>query len=199
MRLSPTRWLRDPVAWLVVLSLVGTVSIAGLLITTLEPGLDQMVAQAPVEKPMEDIGERLAEETPVPVPTAPAAQLPPPVTRVPTHAVRVAEEEPEPEPRDESEYEEPERSNEEDWQPRRARRTVEVSDRGLRRQIRELEHLRDALEREQRQIRRHAQQDSRWDPDGHHLRQMRLAQLDIEIARVERDISRLERGRPTLD
>ena len=177
-------------AWLVVVSLGSTVVIGGLLIGTLGPGLDQMVANAPTDRPVEDLEAKLQEPPPTSVPAAPVTPLP----AAPAPAPRAARPASPPEAF-ESEWEAPR----EEARARRARRTVEPPTRALRRQIRELEHLRDALEREYRQIERYSRQERRWDPDGHHIRRMRLAQLDVELARVDRDIRRLERGRPTLD
>jgi hypothetical protein len=173
------RWLRDPLAWLVVISTVATVAIGALLIGILGPGLQHMVSTQTREQRVADLQEKLAE--------AEASATPPPgdmgaILRDPSRAaparppaVRTADEE-----------------DEDDWGgARRARR--EERGESLRRQIDELAHLQQALTREQRQLRRQTREGGRWDPEGHRLRQLRLADLYEELERVEMDIRRLER------
>ena len=169
--------------WFGALSLAATAAIGAIVMGTFGPGLDQMVTNQPRDSVLADLRERLSN---------PATPSPPPPP-LPTPAPRVAQRRPAPlrayvGPGDD---------------PRigRARLTPEPPRYSLRRQIAELEHLRDALEREGRQLERRARREDaeQWDPRGHRMRRRRLAELEREVERVERDLARLERRLDRMD
>lgn len=182
-RPSLVHLVRDPLAWVAVLTVGATVAIGGIVVGVLGSGLEQMVTNQPREKVLADLRERLANPaTPTPPPTPEFTPLPR-ATQAPARRAAGPE------------WQDP-------WNdPRvdRARLRPEPPRRSLRRQIDELEHLRDALKREERQLHRRTRHDSRWDPRGHRIRERRIAELEMELERVEHDIEQLERRLDRLD
>jgi hypothetical protein len=175
------RWARDPLVWLAVISTAATLAVAGAFVGVLGPGLEHMESTESREKRVADLSRKLAqaeaEATPPPGDMGAALRDPSQVPARPP-AVRPADEDPE----------------EDDWgglRPARMRREERTE--SLRRQIGELEHLEQALNREQRQLRRQTREDGAWDPDGHRRRQLRLADIYEELERVEADRRHLER------
>jgi hypothetical protein len=174
------RWARDPLAWLAVISTAATLLVAGAFVGILGPGLEHMVSTQSRAERVSDLSQKLAraEAEATPPPGDMGATLRDPSRVPPRPAVRPADEDPE----------------EDDWgglRPARMRREERTD--SLRRQIGELEHLQQALSREQRQLRRQTREDGAWDPEGHRRRQLRLADIYEELERVEGDRRHLER------